>query len=57
MKIEKTCPNCKKIYLTELDRQTDKPIQEEFPNEPAWKREQHISGICSQECWSEFLGI
>lgn len=52
------CPNCNIEYLTELDRPKgdNRNIQEIFPNAPAWKREQLISGICSDECWKEFLG-
>ena len=52
------CPNCKKKYEPELKRKDKyKLIQDEFPNEPAWKREQLISGICSDKCWNEFLGL
>lgn len=54
--MRRCCPNCEKWYDTELDRKTDQNIQVEFPNEPAWKREQLISGICSDECWDQFLG-
>jgi len=52
-----TCPNCGKEYQTELDRKDDRPIQEQYPNEPQWKREQLISGLCSDSCWDEFVGI
>ena len=54
-----TCPNCKREYKTELDRKNDRIIQEQYPNvnEPAWKREQLISGICSQKCWNEYLWL
>lgn len=51
------CPNCKKEYETELNRLDDRPIQQQYPNEPAWKREQLISGLCSDKCWNWFLGI
>ena len=54
---EKRCPNCRTTYLTELARKDDRNIQEQYPNEPAWKREQLISGLCSNKCWEEFLGI
>jgi hypothetical protein len=55
----KTCSICHTTYLTELKRPDgdDRPVQEIFPREPRWKREQLISGICSDECWREFLGI
>jgi len=54
----RVCPNCKKEYETELEKPCgdNRNIQEIFPNEPAWKREQLISGICSNKCWEEFLG-
>jgi len=53
----KTCPNCKKTYKPILDRQQpEMHIQNEFPNAPSWQREQHITGICSNKCWCEFLG-
>jgi len=53
----KICPSCKKEYETVLDRKhPEMCIQDEFPNTERWQREQHISGICSDECWLEFLG-
>jgi hypothetical protein len=55
--MEQTCPNCGKIYDTELERIDDRSIQEQYPNEPSWKREQLISGLCSNECWNEYLGV
>ena len=51
------CPNCKKEYEPELTRLDNKPIQQQYPNEPKWKREQLISGLCSDKCWKEFLGM
>jgi len=51
------CPNCNKEYTTVLDRKDGRGIQEQYPNAPAWQREQVISGLCSDECWNEFLGI
>jgi hypothetical protein len=57
MRKEVKCPNCGKVYLTALDRQhPEKNIQDEFPKEPAWKREQWLSGLCSDKCWNEYLG-
>jgi len=52
------CPNCNKEFEPELKRPEgdDRLIQEIFPNEPAWKREQLISGICSDKCWKEYVG-
>jgi len=53
-----TCPSCKKQYEPMLKREhPEQCIQQEFPNAPAWQREQHITGICSDECWDNFLGV
>jgi len=58
MKEIKVCPNCNKEYETILDRKhSEMSIQQEFPSAPKWQREQHISGICSDKCWDEFLGM
>jgi hypothetical protein len=46
---DKQCPNCNKIYIT------DYPTREECKT--AIQREQHQTGLCSDECWDEFLGI
>lgn len=52
------CPNCKKEYTPKLgERKTNQPIQNEFPNATSEEREQLISGICSNKCWDEFLGL
>lgn len=53
------CPNCRKTYTPELTwpEGDNRHIQEIFPNAPAWQREQLISGICSDKCWDEFLGV
>jgi len=57
IEIFKQCPNCGKVYEPVLARKhLDRLIQEEFPDAPAWQREQHLSGICSDKCWNEFLG-
>lgn len=58
MKETKTCPNCEKVYETVLDRKRpDLCIQLEFPDAPRWQREQHLSGLCSDKCWNEYLGV
>jgi len=53
------CPNCHRVYETALDRPEgdNRPIQEIFPNEPLWKREQLITGLCSDQCWDEYLRV
>lgn len=53
------CPICHTTYLTELERPPcdERPVQEIFPREPRWKREQLISGICSNGCWREMFGV
>ena len=53
----KTCPNCGKEYETILERKDNTLIQLQYPKAPAWKREQLISGICSDKCWKEYLGL
>lgn len=55
---QKTCPNCKEVFTPELDRKhPDIPIHQEFPQAKPYQREQHILGICSEKCWSEFTGL
>ena len=56
-RVLRRCPNCGRDYDPELVRKDDRPIQEQYPNEPAWKREQLISGLCSDKCWKEYLGV
>ena len=51
------CPNCNKRYKPILKRKTDKLIQEEFSDSTREEREQLISGLCSNKCWNEFLGL
>ena len=51
------CPQCHKEYEPVLKRKTNLKIQDEFPNESAWKREQLISGICCDKCWDKYLGL
>jgi len=51
------CPNCKKEYKPILTRKTNNLIQVEFPKATREEREQLISGICSNKCWKEFLGL
>jgi len=51
------CPNCKKLYKPKLVRKTNDLIQNEFPKATSEQREQLISGLCSNKCWNEFLGL
>lgn len=43
------CPNCQEKYVAEYADPDDAPPQ-------SIGREQHMSGICSDECWNEYLG-
>ena len=45
----KTCPNCKKNYVPDYSYDDAK--------DGTIFKEQHISGICSDGCWDEFLGL
>jgi len=52
------CPNCKKKYIPELgERDPNILIQKQFPNAKPYQREQLITGLCSDECWDEYLGF
>jgi len=51
------CPNCKKAYKPILERKEGELIQNTHPNATKEEREQLISGLCSNECWEEFLGL
>jgi len=51
------CPNCGREYEPKLVRREGELIQVTYPNAEAWEREQLISGLCSQKCWKEFLGL
>ena len=51
------CPNCKRLYKPILERKTNEPIQNEYPNATSEEREQLISGLCSSKCWNKFLGL
>ncbi|VUT26469.1 MAG: hypothetical protein MASP_01524 [Candidatus Methanolliviera sp. GoM_asphalt] len=45
-----TCPNCGKVYKPKY------PSKEEAPMGTIW-REQWMSGIYSDRCWGEYLGV
>jgi len=55
----RTCPNCKKKYMPilKVSENDNRPIQQIFPHAPRWQREQLISGICSDQCWKEYLQV
>ncbi len=56
-KMIQTCPNCHRKYKTVLDREHPEIcIQKEHPNTKAFEREQLITGLCSDECWNEYIG-
>jgi hypothetical protein len=54
-----TCPNCFKVYTPVLGsrKHPELLIQEEFPDAKPWQREQLQTGICSDACWDEYLGV
>ncbi len=60
-----TCPNCKRNYkpvlpgrdpFAFLDYQRGKHLHQAFPHALPFECEQLISGLCSDECWDDFLG-
>ena len=51
------CPNCKREYKPDLERKDGELIQVTHPNATKEQREQLISGLCSDSCWEEFLGL
>jgi hypothetical protein len=55
----KTCPNCGKTYTPKLTRPEGdrRCIQDIYPDATREEREQLISGICSNKCWNEYLGM
>ncbi len=54
-----TCPNCRKTYEPVLGQRKTPHllIQNEFPDSEPWEREQLVTGLCSDRCWDEFLGV
>ena len=56
--MEKECPNCGKRYIPDLDRGGDpRPIQQIFPDAEPYQREQLVTGLCTDRCWDEYLGV
>ncbi len=67
MATEVKCPNCKKQYVPDLAKRPDftskrttwrggQLIQNVWPEATSTQREQLITGLCSDKCWTEFLG-
>ena len=51
------CYHFKTSYKPKLTRHTDNLIQIEYPQATKEEREQLISGLCSDKCWNEYLGL
>jgi len=51
------CPNCKKEYTPKLKRIKGELIQVTYPNATREEIEQLISGLCSNKCFNEFIGV
>jgi len=51
------CPNCKKKYKPILKRSGSESLLKQYPDSKPYEREQLISGLCSDKCWKEYLGI
>ena len=62
------CPNCHKKYVADLAKLPDweqklalylcgKLIQNVWPEATPIQREQLQTGICSDECWDQYLGV
>ena len=50
---QQKCPNCGKVYETDFPTREDAVAN----GGTAIQREQHQTGICSDACWDEFLGL
>ncbi|NLX50032.1 MAG: hypothetical protein GXY82_09245 [Methanospirillum sp.] len=58
MGVMRVCPECGRVYETVLEgRDCRRRIQAQYPREERWVREQLVSGLCSEECWTKHLGI
>ena len=64
--LERVCPNCKSTYIPTLMAENPEGvrkwrngelIQNVFPYSSEMDREQLLTGICSNECWDQYLGI
>ena len=61
------CPQCHKMYVPDLTKRPDweqklalylggKHIQNVWPDATDSQREQLLTGVCSDKCWSDLLG-
>lgn len=66
--MRKTCVNCGTDYIPTLSGlwgfqekylrwRNGESIQDVWPDATATAREQLITGICSDKCWNQFLGV
>lgn len=67
IQMTRCCPQCLKEYVALLSQRADWPerwhrwrvegemIQDVWSFVPRWVREQLLSGLCSEECWDEYL--
>lgn len=62
------CPQCKKKYVIDLAKEPDWEqrlarylsggmVQGVWPEATPVQREQLMTGICSEECWDNYLGV
>jgi hypothetical protein len=51
--VQRKCPNCGKVYETDFPTREDAVAN----GGTAIQKEQHQTGICSDTCWDEFLGL
>jgi len=52
------CPECGEAFFPVLgERDQTLKIQDQYPNAALWEREQLITGLCSQKCWNDHIGI
>jgi hypothetical protein len=62
IEIAKTCPSCGEVHTLSvsflgLSRfRSGTKVQDAFPSLTPTKREFMVTGICSDECWTTFVG-
>lgn len=72
MSLKTKCPSCKKLYMPDLQKRPDfkarytqwkferELIQNVWPDSEGFtstQREQLQTGICSDKCWDEWIGL